>query len=215
MDAVLPRTLISLLVYAFIAAGCGGTIWSSAIKRPDHAVIRANAPLEYSLNDDFELKDRGRASLYLGDTIDVPAYRLAILSSGQVVPFFLLSDSTESPLMLAGDDASAISFEHISAFPLTFKVVATSSETSWARAIDFIARNCDVKVQTISQAVIETYSPNSITCNHCIGAAIARIIGSDSTTFTVRAYTNHSEEMPFAEHFAHRLAYFMATGEDS
>lgn len=149
---------------------------------------------------------------HAGDPIEVSELRLFGPFSYDYRGYFILAGGSDEEAVRGTDVAMPV-LDSAERFPLRFKVSSQDSTLAWGRAAEYIVRHSDMKIETSSSYLLQTYTPTSVFCDGCIGAAISRIPGRDSTSFSVRTYSN-DDPLGVAAIFAHRLAYYMATGQE-
>lgn len=97
------------------------------------------------------------------------------------------------------------------AFPLDFTVPNSDAEMAWGRAQSFIGRFSSMKLQTVTDYVIQTYNPSS--SGVAYGYYVTKTPLGDSMQFVVQCNTGNLFAMRDAVNNAHVLAYYMKTGE--
>ena len=127
-----------------------------------------------------------------------------------VVVIFMIGNCTTNMLLNLTPEEQAF-LNKANAFPLEFIVSNEDAEMAWGRAQSFIGRFSSMRLQTITDYVIQTYNPSSS------GVAYAYYVTKtplgDSTQFNVTCNTGNLFAMADAQSNAHILAYFMNTGE--
>ncbi len=115
--------------------------------------------------------------------------------------------------------------QKIRGYPNTFTLPNADAEAAWGRAQVFVSKYSTMKIQTVSDYIVETYNTRTLTGNDVgftgikcdFAYSFTRSPGKDSTTFTVGCRTNcgglGDARMCAAdnEKFA---SYFVQTGEN-
>jgi len=102
-----------------------------------------------------------------------------------------------------------IYLEKAMAQPLTFIVDAKDSELKWALAQSFIAKYSPMKIETITEYLLETYSPYGTR----FGYKVIRTPLEEGDEFDVRCLYDNPFSKNDAYQSAHIFAYYLATGE--
>jgi hypothetical protein len=102
--------------------------------------------------------------------------------------------------------------DRANAFPLQFRLPHEQAEFAWGRAQSFIARFGDLKIQTATGYVIQTFT--STPQNMGYGYLISRTPIGDDDAYTVSCVTANMFLQDVAEKNAHVLAYYIATGDE-
>ena len=95
-------------------------------------------------------------------------------------------------------------------YPTTFTVPTSNAEESWARAQSFVAQYSTMKIQTVTQYILQTYTP---TRTMEWGYNVTRSPIGDKTQFSVQGFAGNMFDGKLANRNASILAYYMATGE--
>ncbi len=188
--------------------------WSTTIERHDRVVITRDSPAIYSTDGKNIIEKLGALPLHSGDTVDAHAVFLTLWKGQRVARFYSVSGGGYMNVMLPEDDGYGVLTRAINQQPLTFSVPIEDAPTSWGRATDWLVRYSYLKIQSTSENLIQTYSPTVSTCDGCVGTSVSRIPRRDSITFSVQCWSNTEGGGIIAEEFAHRMAYFMATGRE-
>ena len=93
--------------------------------------------------------------------------------------------------------------------PLQFDVPASENNAAWGRAQDYLAKFSQLKIQTSTSDLLDTYSPSE---RGQIGYKINRIPGHVSTQFSVDCVAADASDAHLANRNAHLLAYYIALG---
>jgi hypothetical protein len=100
--------------------------------------------------------------------------------------------------------------DKIMAQPLNFKVTKATDIEAWGRANLFLARFGDMKLQIISDHILETYNPFTAST---FGYSIARGLNGDSIEYAVTCAPGAIEYHNAADTNAHVLATYIARNE--
>jgi hypothetical protein len=109
----------------------------------------------------------------------------------------------------------------VKSYPTEFELSADSARTAWGRAQAFVAQYSSMKIQLVSECVIDTYNPD-LSSSECVryysinspvryGYLITKVDLGDRFRFKVTCTNNN----PFAfdiDSNAKIAAYFMMTG---
>lgn len=101
--------------------------------------------------------------------------------------------------------------QKVQSFPLRFTIPKSELPDAWGRAQSFISQYSDMKIQTVSNNVIETYNPRSNSIDY--GYSITNAPMGDNAIITVKCYNPYVGNSKKADMNAHALAYYMKTGE--
>ena len=206
----------SILITVLMVVMVGGCSSSRSVVIPhsDRVVLLRDAPTIYGTDGAAITGKIGTFAAHRGDTVSASALHLMVWRGERLARFFLIDTVGAHGALLSEDDASGLMVGEILRFPTSFSVPTADAPAAWGRAADFILRNSALKIQTSSDNAIQTYSPTWLVCDGCIAAAVSRIPGKDSTSFSVRAWSNTADGQLFADEYARRLAFFMATGRE-
>lgn len=100
-------------------------------------------------------------------------------------------------------------FEIVEAFPLEFTMPKVEADDAWGRAQSFIGRFSSMKLQTVTDFVIQTYNPSDIK----FGYYVTKTPMGDEIQITVQCITEGLFSGVDAKRNAHILAYYIKTGE--
>ena len=97
----------------------------------------------------------------------------------------------------------------VTAHPLTFTVAKEDSDRLWAMAQAFIGKHSSMKIETISDYILETYNPYGTR----YGYRIVRSPKGDDVEFEVTCLYDNEFTVKSARQNAHILAHYLTTGE--
>ncbi|MHA1305140.1 MAG: hypothetical protein ACTSPI_15690 [Candidatus Heimdallarchaeaceae archaeon] len=121
----------------------------------------------------------------------------------------LSSCATTSMLKLTPEEKTYL--EKAKAFPLEFTIPKSEVEEAWGRAQSFIGRFSSMKLQTVTDFVIQTYNPRSGDVD--FGYYVTKTPMSDNVLITVQCIAGNMFTGADANTNAHILAYYIKTGE--
>lgn len=125
-----------------------------------------------------------------------------------ILALFVLSGCTSISMKnLTPEERSY--FEKVEAFPLEFIIPKIEADDAWGRAQSFIGRFSSMKLQTVTDFVIQTYNPSDIK----FGYYVTKTPMDDDIQITVQCITEGWFSGDDARRNAHILAYYMKTGE--
>lgn len=97
------------------------------------------------------------------------------------------------------------------AHPTTFTIPKTLAADAWGRAQSWIGKYGSMKIQTVSDFVIETYNPTESALKY--GYSITKTPSTDSVEINVECQSGNMFDAASALQNAHLLAYFIDTGK--
>lgn len=100
--------------------------------------------------------------------------------------------------------------------PLTFDVAKDKSDDFWAKAQVWITNNAPMKMQTVTNNVLQTYTPtdiNKLPVDNQYTYTVTREPKGDVDTFTINCVANSWLWKTDAEHNARVFAYYLFFGE--
>jgi hypothetical protein len=118
--------------------------------------------------------------------------------------------STTSMLSLSPDEQSYLN--EAQACPLEFYVPKTDAEDAWGRAQSFIGQYSSMKLQTVTDYVIETYNPRM--SDVAYGYSVTKTPMNDLVRISVRCFCGNFLEGDNTSTNAHILAYYIKTGNE-
>lgn len=95
--------------------------------------------------------------------------------------------------------------------PLRFTIPKSELPDAWGRAQSFIAQYSDMKIQILSNNVIQTYNPRDDSINY--GYEVTNAPMGNNVIVTVNCSNPFFGNAKRAKLNAHALAYYMKTGE--
>jgi len=117
--------------------------------------------------------------------------------------------ATTSMLKLTPEEQMYL--EKAKAFPLEFTIPKSQADEAWGRAQSFIGRFSSMKLQTVTDFVIQTYNP--ISPNVDFGYYVTKTPMGDKVQITVQCNVGNIFSGADANTNAHILAYYIKTGE--
>jgi hypothetical protein len=102
--------------------------------------------------------------------------------------------------------------ERAEACPLEFTIPADEADAAWGRAQSFIGRFSSMKLQTVTDFVIQTYNPRE--GNVDFGYYVTKTPLGDQVRITVECIKGNLFSGADAKRNAHILAYYIKTGEE-
>lgn len=102
-------------------------------------------------------------------------------------------------------------FEKVDAFPLEFTMPTIEADDAWGRAQSFIGRFSSMKLQTVTDYVIQTYNPGSSDVK--FGYYVTKTPMDDEFQINVQCNTGNMFAGGDAKRNARILAYYIKTGE--
>ena len=134
-------------------------------------------------------------------------------SHGAIVVILVLAllagCATTSMLKLTPEERTYL--EKAKAFPLEFTIPKSEADEAWGRAQSFIGRFSSMKLQTVTDFVIQTYNPRSTDVD--FGYYVTKTPMGDKVQITVQCNTGNVFAEEDANNNAHILAYYIKTGE--
>jgi len=124
---------------------------------------------------------------------------------------FLVTGCGATVSMMQLTPAEKVYIEKVKSFPLEFTIPASEAEEAWGRAQSFIGRFSSMKLQIVTDYVIQTYNPPSGTVD--FGYYVTKTPIGDSVKISVQCVTGNMFAWEDAKLNAHILAYYIATGE--
>jgi hypothetical protein len=97
------------------------------------------------------------------------------------------------------------------AHPTTFVIAKSVTADAWGRAQSWIGKYGSMKIQTVSDYVIETYNPTKDALKY--GYTITKTPSADSVEIDVKCQSGNMFDGASAIQNAHLLAYFINTGK--
>ncbi|HEC87932.1 MAG TPA: hypothetical protein ENI52_01290 [Thermoplasmata archaeon] len=94
-------------------------------------------------------------------------------------------------------------------FPLNFNVAKSEEYNTWGRAQSFVAKVSSMKIQIVSDFIIETYNPS----HYQYGYRIVKTPLNDSIQISVLCIPGEYANTQLASDYAHICAYFIKTGD--
>ena len=101
--------------------------------------------------------------------------------------------------------------ERVMACPLTFVIPANETELTWGRIQGFLGKYSSMKIQTVTEYVIETYNP--VESEVDFGYSIVRTPVEEGVEIAIRCVTGNMFCRREADLNAHILAHYARTGE--
>ncbi|MGM0530438.1 MAG: hypothetical protein ACQER7_03730 [Bacteroidota bacterium] len=96
--------------------------------------------------------------------------------------------------------------------PLTFEIDSSNIDKAWGRAQSFIGKYSSMKLQNVTDYVIQTYYPQMNDAN--FGYKVTKTeLENGSFELSVNCITGNMFTMKSAEKNAHVLAYYIKTGK--
>lgn len=95
--------------------------------------------------------------------------------------------------------------------PTTFTIPKSASGDAWGRAQSWIGKYSSMKIQTVSDYVIETYNPTKNELDY--GYSVTKTPTTDSVEIEVKCASGNMFDGASAVQNAHLLAYFVDTGK--
>jgi hypothetical protein len=132
-------------------------------------------------------------------------YAIAAILAGGI----LTGCATTSMLKLTPEEQTYL--EKAKAFPLEFTIPKSEADEAWGRAQSFIGRFSSMKLQTVTDFVIQTYNPGSGDVD--FGYYVTKTPMGDKVQITVQCNTGNMFAGADANTNAHILAYYIKTGE--
>jgi hypothetical protein len=91
---------------------------------------------------------------------------------------------------------------------LEFKLPKSEDYNAWGRAQSYIAKYSPMKIQLVSDFIINTYNPSS----NSFGFNIVKTPIGDSIQFLIECFAGNNVENEVAEKNAHLCAYYIKSG---
>lgn len=126
-----------------------------------------------------------------------------------ILVIFLYSCSYPANMFIKLTPEEEIYLGKAMAQPLIFIVDVKDSELKWALAQSFIAKYSPMKIQTVTDYLIETYNPYDTS----FGYKVVRTPLEEGDEFDVRCLSDNLFLMNVANQNAHIFAYYLVTGE--
>jgi hypothetical protein len=143
------------------------------------------------------------------DDIKGGKMKVKILILGLVVLFSISCVS----MRLAETSEEKTYLEKVMAMPLIFDVSKEKSEETWGRIQSFIGKYSPVRIQTVTDYIIETYDAKIVNSNFSYSAI--RTPKENKVEFEVKCFITF--QLPKMEtagiRNAHMMAYYALTGE--
>jgi len=99
-------------------------------------------------------------------------------------------------------------FKQVQNFPLIFNVPKVEEYDAWGRAQSFVGKYSPMKIQIVSDFIIDTYNPTE----GRRGYNIVKTPVKDSIEFTVEVTLGKFADREIAINEAHACAYYIKTG---
>lgn len=96
-------------------------------------------------------------------------------------------------------------------FPLEFEITKDEADEAWGRAQSFIGKYSSMKLQTVTDYVIQTYNPGST--DYKFGYYVTKTPLGDNTQFSIQCICNNWFAGDDRNRNAHILAWYIKTGE--
>ncbi len=103
--------------------------------------------------------------------------------------------------------------EAIMAFPLVFTIDKSEEKDAWGRAQSFIGQYSSMKVQIVTDYIIQTYTPNNRGLLPRFGYNITKTPTGDSVQISVTCMSDNRFVKKYTALNAHVLAYYIKTGQ--
>jgi len=122
---------------------------------------------------------------------------------------FLFSCSPPANLFIKLTPEEEVYLEKAMSQPLTFIVYIEESEQKWALAQSFIAKYSTMKIETITDYLLETYTPYG----DRMGYKVIRTPTKEGDEFCIVCSYDNPFSKNNALQSAHIFAYYLVTGE--
>ncbi len=122
--------------------------------------------------------------------------------------FFTGCAATTSTMTLTPEEQTCL--QKAKAFPLEFTIPKDQEAEAWGRAQSFLGRFSSMKLQTVTDFVIQTYNPPGSLRD--FGYSVTKTPMGENVQFTVECFTG-SAYREDAVINAHISAWYIATGE--
>lgn len=108
--------------------------------------------------------------------------------------------------------------EKVRAQPLEFEISEIEAKTAWGRAQSFIGQYSSMKLQIVTDYVIQTYNPTFDAYRRNFGYYVTKTPIGNNVKISVQCLgeppkTEYGEPFPTIELNAHILAHYIKTGE--
>lgn len=126
-----------------------------------------------------------------------------------IIVLVLLGCSTQSLMYLSPSESSYM--ERANACPLIFIIDKTEEEAAWGRAQSWLVKHSSMKIQTVTNFIIQTYTPAGRGVDY--GYNIIKTLMKDEVQIEVQCGSQNPFAVKDAKNNAHLLAYFIKTGD--
>lgn len=199
MKSLLPLILCALL----LITGCSsGTLFRGERR----VVVTSTNPTLYRFGADGSVGDPlGTLSRSVGDTL--PAFG-RLVGGAFSKSYYVLAEKSDTMYVTDGDVLSLD--DHALLRQLTkFRLPKAQDPLAWGRATQYVVKHSDMKIQTASDNLIQTYNPID---GAKIGFTITRVPLGDEVEYEVACVSPNMFVDTRGK--ARRLAYFMVTGTE-
>lgn len=98
--------------------------------------------------------------------------------------------------------------------PLELIIPKNKAEEAWSRAQTWIARYSSMKIQTVTDFIIQTYNPPDKLLPFMYGYSITKTLIGNNVQISIECFCNNRFATKQMSHNAHLLAYYIKTGEN-
>ncbi|MDP8227154.1 MAG: hypothetical protein P9L89_05900 [Candidatus Celaenobacter polaris] len=100
------------------------------------------------------------------------------------------------------------------ACPLELIISKDKAEEAWSRAHTWIAKYSSMKIQTVTDYILQTYNPVDRAFPIIYAYSLTKTLMGSEVQITIECFSNNRFATRQTSHNAHLLAYYIKTGEN-
>lgn len=203
------KAFVFVFVAVLILSGCG----SATLVKYGYSRIfvgKLSNAESHIVNSDSTVGALGPSFIQRGARYKV----LGELSSGLGPKYMLMVHESKSYYVKASDLQTLCQFQ-VDSLGSTFYLPKEKGEIAWGRAVTYVLKHSDMKIQTQTEYVIDTYNPTIIKDRVARSFLVTKeAVEGGGMKFKVQCNTNNPFDAGTASGLERECSYYMVFGEE-
>lgn len=196
---------VALLLAMLLFAGCSPLAKITRFGSPTYVYATRSHPAAYQYSPDGEIGDSiGYLELMIGDSI--PTFGARDQRSQVGTYHYIALKGSDTVYVAEGQVYDEYDYLVSKQSP-KFRLPKSQDPTAWGRATQWVIERSNMKIQTTSENLIQTFNPEK---GWHIGFTITRIPMGDEVEYDVKVVSNNYGDASYRSQ--QRCAFYMVTG---